>query len=76
MEGWMMGWLRRKMEKWSIANEEAAERSKARRLLLESTQKEMIENEKAIARADKLLLDEKFRKLDEKIKAAEKKAKG
>lgn len=70
----MMAWLRRKMEKWSIANEEAAERSKARRLVLESAQKEMIENERAIARADKILFDARMSKLEEKIKAAENKA--
>lgn len=68
----MMDWIRRKMEKWSIANEEAAERSKARRLLLESAKKEAIANAEAIARADKLLLDEKLRRLDVKLEAMEK----
>ena len=68
----MMDWIRRKMEKWSIANEEAAERSKARRLLLESAKKEAIASAEAIARADKLLLDEKLRRLDVKLEEMEK----
>lgn len=68
--------IREKMDAWSASNEAAAERHKAQRLLLESARNEMIENERAIARADTILLRDRLAKLDEKIEAFEKKAKG
>lgn len=65
--------IRAKIDSWSTKNEEAAERYKAQRLLRESARKELAENEKAIARADQILLRGKLAKLDDKIEKFAKK---
>lgn len=65
--------IREKMDAWAASNEAAAERHKAQRLLLESARNEMIENERAIARADTILLRDRLAKLDDKIEEFAKK---
>lgn len=67
--------IRAKLDAWSSANENAAERYAAQRQQLDMARKEAIENEKVIARADQILLRAKLARLDKKIEASERNTK-
>lgn len=64
--------LREKTRSWISSNQDAAERYRAERKILEAARQEAKKNEMAIAKADQILLRDRLAKLDEKLDKAEK----